>query len=228
MESKSVRDKVVIVTGAAKGIGLAIAKRFGAEGAVVVVADINAEGAGSASESIIATGGRAIAVTTDVSDEEQVNALFDQVLERFGTVDVLVNNAALVVPNRHFLEADKQWWDGFIAVNLTGSFLCGLRAAQFHNGTVDVLVNNAALVVPNRHFLEADKQWWDGFIAVNLTGSFLCGLRAAQIMAHNGKGSIINLSSGGATRAHRAFVAYDATKGGIEAMTRAMSLDLGP
>ncbi len=178
MESKSVRDKVVIVTGAAKGIGLAIAKRFGAEGAVVVVTDINAEGADSASESVIAAGGRAISVATDVSDEEQVNALFDQVLERFGTLDVLVNNAALVTPNRHFLEADKHWWDGFIAVNLTGSFLCGLRAAK--------------------------------------------------IMAHNGKGSIINLSSGGATRAHRAFVAYDATKGGIEAMTRAMSLDLGP
>ena len=178
MESKSVRDRVVIVTGAARGIGLAIAKRFGVEGALVAATDINAEGAGAASESINATGGRAIAVATDVSDEEQVNALFDQVLEQCGTVDVLVNNAALVAPNRHFLEADKDWWDSFVAVNLTGSFLCGLRAAQ--------------------------------------------------IMARKGKGSIINLSSGGATRAHRAFVAYDAAKGGIESMTRAMSLDLGP
>ena len=95
MESKSVRDRVVIVTGAARGIGLAIAKRFGVEGALVAATDINAEGAGAASESINATGGRAIAVATDVSDEEQVNALFDQVLEQCGTVDVLVNNAAL-------------------------------------------------------------------------------------------------------------------------------------
>ena len=178
MESKSVKDKVVIVTGAARGIGLAIATRFGVEDARVVVSDINAEGAGSAADSINATEGRAIAVAADVSDEGRVNALFDQTVENYGTVDVLINNAARVAPNRHFLEADKPWWDSFIGVNLTGTFLCGLRAAQ--------------------------------------------------IMARNRKGSIINLSSGGANRAHRAFVAYDATKGGIEAMTRAMSLGLGP
>jgi len=175
---KRFANQVIIVTGAAKGIGEAIAQRFGAEGAQVVVCDLNGAGATTVAEAIVARGGSAIAIATDIADEAQVEALFDQTLA--------------------------------------------------HYGTVDVLVNNAGLVEPTKHFLEADKAWWDRIIGVNLTGTFLCCKRAAQIMARKGSGSIINLSSGGATRAHRAFVAYDATKGGIEAMTRALALDLGP
>jgi 3-oxoacyl-[acyl-carrier protein] reductase len=95
-------------------------------------------------------------------------------------------------------------------------------------GTLDILVNNAGLVSPMLHFLEADEAWWQRIISVNLTGTFLCSQRAAHIMARKGKGVIINMSSGGATRAHRAFTAYDASKGGIEALTRAMAVDLGP
>ncbi len=94
--------------------------------------------------------------------------------------------------------------------------------------TVDVLVNNAGLVSPMLHFFDADEAWWRRIIDVNLTGHFLCCHRAAKIMASKGGGSIINMSSGGATRAHRSFTAYDASKGGIEALTRAMALDLGP
>jgi len=172
------QDKVAIVTGAAKGIGEAIAVRYGAEGAKVVVVDVNEEGMNATTEAINAAGGTAMAVKTDVSDEAQVIALFDKVMETHGRVDVLVNNAGLISPMKHFLEADKAWWDMIIGVNLTGTFLC-------------------------------------------------CH-KAAFIMAKQGSGSIINMSSGGATKAHRAFVAYDATKGGIEAMTRALALDLGP
>ena len=95
-------------------------------------------------------------------------------------------------------------------------------------GRVDILVNNAGLVSPMLHFLEADSAWWNRIIGVNLTGTFLCCHAAAKLMAKQGSGSIINLSSGGATRAHRAFAAYDASKGGIEALTRALALDLGP
>lgn len=175
---KRFSNQVVIVTGAAKGIGRAIAARFGAEGANVVVCDIDEAGATAAADSIIDAGGSALALTADIADEAHVDKLFDETLAKFGTVDVLVNNAGLVSPMKHFLEVDKAWWDRIISVNLTGTFLCCKRAAH--------------------------------------------------IMAEKGSGSIINLSSGGATRAHRAFVAYDATKGGIEAMTRALALDLGP
>jgi 3-oxoacyl-[acyl-carrier protein] reductase len=95
-------------------------------------------------------------------------------------------------------------------------------------GPVDVLVNNAGNIHAARHFLEADEAWWDQMLGVNLKGAFLCSHRAAQVMVRRHSGVILNMSSGGATRAHRGNVAYDASKGGIEAMTRAMALDLAP
>ena len=95
-------------------------------------------------------------------------------------------------------------------------------------GALDVLVNNAGNIYATRHFLEADEAWWDHVVDVNLKGAFLCSLRATQSMARRRSGVIINMSSGGATKAHRGNVAYDASKGGIEAMTRAMALDLAP
>jgi 3-oxoacyl-[acyl-carrier protein] reductase len=93
---------------------------------------------------------------------------------------------------------------------------------------VDVLVNNAGNIHAARHFLEGDEAWWDQMLGVNLKGAFLCSLRAARGMVRRRSGVILNMSSGGATRSHRGNVAYDASKGGIEAMTRAMALDLAP
>lgn len=175
---ESLADRVVVVTGAGKGIGQAIAERFASVGAKVAVNDVDGAAATAAAGAIDADGGSSIAVTADVSDSSQVGEMFDRVVAEWGTVDVLVNNAAIVSPTLHFFEADEEWWRRIIDVNLTGHFLC-------------------------------------------------CH-RAAKIMAAQGKGSIINMSSGGATRAHRAFTAYDASKGGIEAFTRALALDLGP
>ena len=168
------QDKVVLVTGAGHGIGLAIAQRFGAEGARVAVNDLNSTRADEAAASIPG----AIALPADVSSKTQIDSMFDALLDRFGTIDVLVNNAG------------------------------DIYAA--------------------RHFLEGDEAWWDHVLGVNLKGAFLCSLRAAHVMARKRSGAIIHMSSGGATRAHRGNVAYDASKGGIEAMTRAMALDLAP
>jgi 3-oxoacyl-[acyl-carrier protein] reductase len=95
-------------------------------------------------------------------------------------------------------------------------------------GHLDILVNNAGNIYAARHFLEGDEAWWDHVLDVNLKGSYLCAYRAAHHMTARRTGVIINMSSGGATRAHRGNVAYDASKGGIEAMTRAMALDLAP
>ncbi len=104
-------NKIVMVTGAAHGIGRAIALRFGSEGAQVIVNDVNAQGAEATVQAITTSGGLAVPGVADVSDKSQVDRLFDSVLERFGTVNVLVNNAGLTRVERHFLEADEAWWD---------------------------------------------------------------------------------------------------------------------
>lgn len=130
------QDKVALVTGAGHGIGLAIAQRFGAEGARVAVNDLDEARAGAAAESIPG----AIALAADVSSKAQVDAMFDRLLDRFGTIDVLVNNAGDIYAARHFLEGDEAWWDHVLGVNLKGAFLCSLRAAQVmarkHSGNI--------------------------------------------------------------------------------------------
>jgi NAD(P)-dependent dehydrogenase (short-subunit alcohol dehydrogenase family) len=95
-------------------------------------------------------------------------------------------------------------------------------------GPVDILVNNAGLVTDQRHFFDGNEEWWDLFLRTNLKSQYLCIDRAARIMARHNGGSIVNVSSGGATRAHRGMVAYDASKGGIEALTRTTAVELAP
>ena len=123
-------NKIVMVTGAGHGIGRAITLRFAAEGAQVIVNDVNAQGTEATVHEIIKNGGLAIPGIADVSEKSQVDHLFDTVLEHFGTVDVLVNNAGLINVERHFLEADEAWWDRVLAVNLKSVFLCSFRAAH--------------------------------------------------------------------------------------------------
>lgn len=95
-------------------------------------------------------------------------------------------------------------------------------------GRVDILVNNAGIVAFIRSFLELSPDAWQRIIGVNLGGLFNVSVPTARVMAKQGSGCIVNISSVGATRAHRNMVPYDATKGGIEAATRAMALDLAP
>jgi len=99
-------------------------------------------------------------------------------------------------------------------------------------GAVDILVNNAAFVHKAgviANFLDYSGEAWEKTLAVNLSGLFHCSQTAARLMAQRGQGGVIvNISSGGASRAHRQMFGYDTTKGGIEAATRAMALDLAP
>ena len=170
--------KVAIVTGAARGIGHAIASRFAAEGASVALSDIDVTGVESAARALRQDGANVIAVGGDAGVAADVDRLIQATLDRFGGVDILVNNA----------------------------------------GDVTTL----------RHFLDSDQDWWDRLVRTNLTSHYLCTRGVAGLMAAAGGGCIINMSSGGANRAHRGMVAYDATKGAIEAMTRSLALDLAP
>ena len=173
------KDKVAIVTGSGQGIGRGIAERFAHEGAAVVLNDMNAEVLTRAEAALAEQGGRVLGVSADVSSAADVARLFDAAIDRFGTLDILVNNAAWATPIAHFLDMTEEFWDTVIRTNLKSMFLCSQRAA--------------------RYWAEAKKP-----------------------------GAIVNLSSFGAARAHREMVAYDATKGGIEAATRAMAMDLAP
>jgi len=170
--------KVAVVTGAARGIGLAIARRYAAEGAKVVLSDILADTVEQAAATLVGEGHEALAVVADAGLAADVDALFTTTVRTYGTVDILVNNAALTSDQRHFFDGDEEWWDKFLRINLKSQYLCTDRAAR--------------------------------------------------IMAHHRGGAIINLSSGGGTRAHRGLVAYDASKGGTEALTRTTAIELAP
>ena len=116
------RDKVAIVTGGGQGIGRAYALRFAREGADVVVADINAAGAAAVAREVEGLGRRSAAVTTDVSDEGSCQALAQTAHDRFGRIDVLVNNAAIF----DGLERQNQslaYFNKILSVNLTGVWL---------------------------------------------------------------------------------------------------------
>ncbi len=117
------KDRVAIVTGAAKGIGKGIATVFSKEGAKVVVVDWDADaGEGTAGE-IRRSGGEAIFVRCDVSDEQQVRAMVQAALDAYGRIDILVNNAGIGV-YKSVLDATSEDWDRCLAVNLKGVFLC--------------------------------------------------------------------------------------------------------
>ncbi|EIZ80981.1 3-hydroxybutyrate dehydrogenase [Novosphingobium sp. Rr 2-17] len=116
------KDKVCIVTGAASGIGYAIAHTYAAEGGKVVIADLNLDAAQKAADGIAAKGGTAMAVAMDVTNEDQVNAGVAKVVEAYGTVDVLVSNAGIQIVNpvENFAFAD---WKKMLAIHLDGAFL---------------------------------------------------------------------------------------------------------
>ena len=124
------RDKVAIITGGGQGIGRAYALRFAREGAQVVVADINEAQAASVAGEIEALGQRSVAIKTDVSDEASCNALAATVQERFGRIDVLVNNAAIF----HGLDrqdASLAYFNRILSVNMTGVWLMTRAVERF-------------------------------------------------------------------------------------------------
>jgi len=125
-ENKDMRlkGKVAIVTGGARGLGRAYTLRLAKEGAQVVVADI-LDGKKTV-EAIVNQGGEAIYLHTDVSNEESTNEMTLKTIERFGRIDVLINNAAIfgTITKKPFHEISALEWDDVIRVNLKGTFLC--------------------------------------------------------------------------------------------------------
>ncbi len=116
-------DKVAIVTGAGRGIGQAVAAAFAAEGARVVVSDVDLGPAQESVALITGKGGQALAVQTDVSKKSEVQAMVAAALKQFGAVDILVNNAGKF--NGAMLhKMTEEQWDSVVDVHLKGTFLC--------------------------------------------------------------------------------------------------------
>jgi NAD(P)-dependent dehydrogenase (short-subunit alcohol dehydrogenase family) len=142
------KNKVVLVTGAGSGIGAGIAKRFAQAGADVVICDLKPDISSTGIKDRF--GPKAILMSADVSDPEQVKKLFDDVSLKLSPVDVLINNAG-IYPVRGLLELSAEEWDRMLAVNLKSVFLCTQAAARgmIHAGKSGAIVNIASIEAIN-------------------------------------------------------------------------------
>ncbi|WP_329310288.1 bifunctional aldolase/short-chain dehydrogenase [Streptomyces sp. NBC_01262] len=158
---KPLATRIALVTGAGSGIGKAIARRLAAEGAVVVVADLDAENAAAVAEEL---GGpdKAVAVTVDVTSEEQIAAAFDEALLAFGGVDLVVNNAGISI-SKPLLETTARDWDLQHDIMARGSFLVSREAARvmiaqgLGGDIVYIASKNAVFAGPNNIAYSATK-----------------------------------------------------------------------
>jgi 3-oxoacyl-[acyl-carrier protein] reductase len=172
--------KVAIVTGSSRGIGRAVAERFAAQGAKVVVNYVAGEAlAATVVEGIQQSGGQAVSIRADVSRSAEVRALVHDTLERFGNVDILVNNAGVMI---------------------------------------------------SKSVLESSEEDWDRTIDINLKGAYLCSKEVAPVMLERKGGKIINMSSNSGLYHPSAmrFTEYVVSKAGMNGLTKAMALALGP
>ena len=167
--------QVAIITGSSRGIGKGIALRLAREGMKVVINSRTPQAVEATTAELRDLGAEVLAAPADVGCTEDVNRLFDEALRVFGTVDLLVNNAASL---------------------------------------------------ERRDFFDVDEVLLDLQLTNNIRGPYMCSYRAAEVMRESGHGNIINISSVGGLRAHWRGLPYDVTKGAIDAMTRAMALEL--
>ena len=183
MKLFELENKSAIITGAGRGIGAATAELFAAAGASVAVLDVEQEFARRTTDRIESSGGKAIAVTCDVTDEKAVEAAFGRIAGELGTIDILVNNAGVAI-RKPALEVRIAEWQKVIDLNLTALFVCSRVAA--------------------RYMRQARPDSPPGGAIVNLA-------------------SIMGLSGGLFPNA-----SYQASKGGVVNLTRALALEWAP
>jgi len=178
---QDLEDKVVLVTGAAQGIGLAYARRFVTEGATVVLVDRAAESLENAAADLNESGrrGKAVAHVVDVTDRDSVEGLARRLEEDFGSLDGLVNNAAVF-------------------------------------STIEM-----------KPFWEITDGEWEGLMAVNLRGPWLLTSVLLPLLRKSASASVVNIGSDAALMGRQGYLHYVASKGGVTAMTFAMSHELG-
>ena len=175
--SDRVKNRVCIVTGAAQGIGATYAKALAAEGAKLVISDI--DDASEVVSEIVSFGGEAIALQNDVSDWPSCQDMASAAMDAFGRIDVLINNAAI------FGKLDR--------------------------ASID----------------EISPELFQEVMSVNVGGTFLCSKAVVPVMREQGYGKIINISTSRIFAGLPFYLHYDASKGAVFGMTRAMAKELG-
>lgn len=198
------QGKIALITGGASGLGAQIARRFTEEGATVVINDLRAEDAEAMASEL---GGESIGVGFDVSDSAAVEAGFKEVAERFGRLDVLVNNAGIGLdqPEEDRLERERR----------TFQQVAEIQAGGPTETFVDVTMH-------------LSDERWRRMLAIHLDGTFFCTREALKIMAPQMSGNIISMGSimgtaGGAGSPH-----YCSAKAGILGLTRSLARELVP
>ena len=198
------QGKIALITGGASGLGAQIARRFTEEGATLVINDLRAEDAEAMASEL---GGESIGVGFDVSDSAAVEAGFKEVAERFGRLDVLVNNAGIGLdqPEEDRLERERRTFQQVAEIQAGGPI----------ETFVDVTMH-------------LSDERWRRMLAIHLDGTFFCTREALKIMAPQMSGNIISMGSimgtaGGAGSPH-----YCPAKAGILGLTRSLARELVP
>jgi len=142
----NMNDKVVLVTGSARGIGFKIAEKFAAKGAKTVILDINQEIVDNAVENLKAQGFKAFGYTLDVTNAELVETVFKQVNADLGSLDVLINNAGITKDNL-IMRMKEAEWDAVINVNLKGTFNCTQKICRYMMKQKSGVIVNIASVI---------------------------------------------------------------------------------
>lgn len=174
-------NRVVIVTGAAQGIGFGIAERFVEAGASVAMVDVKGGPVESAAARL-STKGAAIPVAADISSEDQVRAAIEAVFKRFGRLDVLVNNAGIEVLGTA-TEISAEDWDRQLNVNLRGAFLCSKYAVEKMRGRGGAVVNIASV-----HAFAS----YPGVVAYDVSKAGMLGMTRAMALDHGKDGVRVN------------------------------------
>jgi NAD(P)-dependent dehydrogenase (short-subunit alcohol dehydrogenase family) len=195
--------RIALVTGAGSGIGRATAALFANEGAQVVVNDVNQEAAEATLKAMGAARGQGCAIQADVSDSAAVRAMFAEVLQRFGSLDVLVNNAGIAETGNRRDEVNRKG-EAQLRELMSGSKI------QTH---WDVTVS-------------LSDEEWQQMIGVHLSGTFFCTREALKLMSSKNRGSIINMSSVAGLSGIPIATHYGAAKGGILGLTRSVALEV--
>lgn len=198
--AKAFAGKVALVTGAGPGLGLGVAVAFAREGASVALCDVNEDTLANAQKAVEAEGGDCLALLCDVSNSDQVREMFNTIVERFGTLHVLVNNAALT-PNRPTDTERRNKLYRYVSTPVprdTLSFTSEITDDEWH------------------------RCW-----GVNVHGTFYCTREALKIMQAQRYGRIVNIASIAGISAKSAHSPhYSATKGAVIAFTRSVAYEV--